>query len=101
MHDGETADCQVGADARTLASGADKGAYIKQPLSGATLDALRKLVARGGVAGQAAQEMLNAELLTADADYAARIQGMTSSQAGAERWLTRAKARVGAWLARV
>lgn len=52
-----------------------ENAYLKQPLNDATLDALHRLVARGGVAGHAAQEMLDAEMLGADDAYATRLRG--------------------------
>jgi len=66
---------QADACDRKLSSEPAENAYLKQPLNDATLDALHKLVARGGVAGRAAQEMLDEELLGADDAYALRLRG--------------------------
>jgi len=66
---------------RVLTSAPAENVYLKQPLNDATLDALHKLVARGGVAGRAAQEMLDAELLGADDAYALRLRGRQPSPA--------------------
>lgn len=88
--DGRKADASAGQQS----SPADN-AYLKQPLNDATLDALHKLVARGGVSGNAAQEMLDAELLGADDVYAARLRGRPSPPAApASSW----RARLITWL---
>jgi hypothetical protein len=72
--------------------------YLKQPLNDATLDALHKLVARGGVAGHAAQEMLDAEMLGADDAYAARLRGRQSPPPEpSPSWQSRLLARWHAW----
>ncbi|QEI05851.1 hypothetical protein FXN63_08305 [Pigmentiphaga aceris] len=73
--------------------------YFKPPLNDATLDALHKLVERGGVAGQAAQEMLDAELLGADAQYAARLRGKPDPEPEAETvsWWFRCREQASSW----
>jgi hypothetical protein len=59
--------------AATRTEGANDGRFRKHALSDATLEGLATLVAGGGKAGHAAREMLNTELLGADAEYASRI----------------------------
>lgn len=95
MSDCDTSDGQ-GACAGTLAAAPDDGLYRKQPLSEATLEALGTLVERGGVAGQAAQEMLNAELLGADREYAARIASISVPHSEPMSWLSRVRAHIRA-----
>lgn len=92
--DGREANACVGQQPSSPAD----NAYLKQPLNDATLDALHKLVARGGVAGHAAQEMLDAELLGADDAYAARLRGRQApTPAPASSWQSRLVTYLRAW----
>lgn len=83
---------------RTLTSAPAENVYLKQPLNDATLDALHRLVARGGVAGHAAQEMLDAEMLGADDAYATRLRGrQLPPPEPVPSWQSRLLARWRAW----